>query len=739
MNLNELVKKYRLLLDKRGRYYKLEDGKMKEPWVTINFLSRNFNASRYNIKLQLKGNVPSEKINPRYGPPCDFYNLNDVLKACSGLFKKIPIANSRGIAIIKGQKYASVRTLSRLFELSSQSIISRIKCLNPKVIKDERNRIIDAFNLRLAKKACADLLQKFSFADENGFATINGKKYASIKTIAKKNEVSYLMVEQRVKEKKFKIAKIKLECGRIVDAYNTELVDRICADLKDMPKANKNGIATFNGESYATIYVIAKKLKLHYSSIQRIIKVNKIQPKNIEVEHGQIRAGFCIKAVKKASRNLLKKLPVADKKGIAIIAGEEYTTITTMSRKWDKGENLIKKMVKKYNLKPKKIRFTASTIYNAYNVNATKKACSDPLENYTIANSNGIATINRERYATVSKIAQLLSCQSREVKELIKTHKINPRKIKYPKRVYEAYNINQVKAFRQSDIKSRPQKGEILLIGQEKYATISRLTKMFKIHRSTLKARLNKLKFKKIRGQENRYLVFYKIKDAKLVCSDLISLPKTDKTGNVRINNEKHASMKSLSKTLDLSVITIKKRIINVKPKRAKNIWGRNINVYNVVHVKNACSDINNDNLLIPDEKGWAKKNGQLYAPIFLLSKELKMARKSLRARIGHLTPVEGKNKIGIKIGYFNFNQVKKACPDLVGDEILIPDENNWAYKNGVPYATINKISGELGINASTLRSRIVGLPPAKGRTKTGNPINYYNFLKAKKICSDLL
>ncbi len=447
MNLNELVKKYDLLQDEEGRYYKLDKfGNRIEPYLTINVLSKCLDQTRHNIKKKIDKVLKFYKINPHYGPICKFYNLNDVLVTCSDLLIKIPIANRRGIALIEGKKYANIRTLSKMLRISIPSIVERAKKLNSKIIKGERKRLSSAFDIELIKIVCSDLLQKAKTINKAGFAIINGKKYANAKKLAKMFELAEARVYLYIKNNKIKSKKIKLHCGRLVNGYEVNKIKKLYANIVNIPQADENGVAYIRGEEYASIYVISKKMGIHYSSVQTLIENKRLISCKIRLIRGQIREAYSIRQVKSTLPFLFDKLPLANKRGIAVIDGEEYATISTLTKLWNYGEKAIRQRVFLNKLKSKKIRRTASTIYEAYKINDVKKALSDILHDSILANKEGVAIIGGEKYATIGKIAQMYNVDSGALRKRLQLLNINPRKIRLPGgQIYDGYRINFTK------------------------------------------------------------------------------------------------------------------------------------------------------------------------------------------------------------------------------------------------------------------------------------------------------
>ncbi|MCX6742847.1 MAG: hypothetical protein NT116_01275, partial [Candidatus Parcubacteria bacterium] len=118
MNLNEFAQEYHLLKDKEGRYYKLENGERFEPYATLAVLAEIIGITTPTIAKYIRGRhllpkmIKSNNKIPRRG-----YNLNAVISACSYLLGDIPLANKRGIAIINGQRFAALRTLTGILGL----------------------------------------------------------------------------------------------------------------------------------------------------------------------------------------------------------------------------------------------------------------------------------------------------------------------------------------------------------------------------------------------------------------------------------------------------------------------------------------------------------------------------------------------------------------------------------------------------------------------------------------------
>jgi len=322
------------------------------------------------------------------------------------------------------EPYCTMLALSLMLNISVPAIKKRIKNLRQTFVKNYRHRIVNAYNLNEVIALCSDLLKEsmdgtLFVTNKNGIAIVGSKKYTYLKKLAKLFNVSQSLLEKCVKDKNLPFIMAKIPGGRIIEAYEIRAVEKNCIEIITLPNTNDQGVAIIDGEGYTTIYALTKILNLHYSVIKKFITDNDIESKKIRVAKGQVREGYSIKKVKKACRERRKDHPIVNAQGFAFIDGEKYANITTLSREIKIDLRVLSLRVKKKQLKPIKIRRTASCLDDGYHVKAVEKICGDLLIEYPLVDSSGIAIIDGEKYTTISKLTTILSCSQSKVEEII--------------------------------------------------------------------------------------------------------------------------------------------------------------------------------------------------------------------------------------------------------------------------------------------------------------------------------
>ncbi|MCX6742621.1 MAG: hypothetical protein NT116_00100, partial [Candidatus Parcubacteria bacterium] len=212
-----------------------------------------------------------------------------------------------------------------------------------------------------------------------------------------------------------------------------------------------------------------------------------------------------------------------------------------------------------------------------------------------------------------------------------------------------------------------------------------------------------------------------------------------DKDGWVIQNGEKYASLNVIAGELNLSVYHLRMRARNVSYYLGKPIFGTITKFYSLNQLKTACADLLNPELIVLDKDGWAIKDGNRYAPIDIIAKELKLGKKTILDRLKNSLPLKGSNRHGRISNFYNFNQAKKACADLLNPELLIAGEDGWAFKNGERYAPKSIIAKKLHLSTDAVARRIKDLTPLPGRAANNLIKDYYCFMDVISACSALL
>jgi len=304
MNFDELIKKYNLLQDEEGNYYRLDkNGKKQELYAPVRVLAKILGISTKTIKQRIKFLNPV-KTKDRGYRVVNTYSMSETMKACADFLDNLPVADKSGIVVINNKKYAPINVLTKMLGISNNAIKQRIKTLQPVTIKAGNFQLVNAYELTEAKKLCADLLQDVPVADKSGIVVINNKKYAPISVLAKILGISEPSIKQRVKS--LQPIKTKDRGYRVVNAYSIAETKKVCNDLLDnLPVADKSGIVVINNNNYASINSLAKILGISRDSIKP--RVKSLQPVKIKSKTGQAVNAYSIFETEKACADLLAK------------------------------------------------------------------------------------------------------------------------------------------------------------------------------------------------------------------------------------------------------------------------------------------------------------------------------------------------------------------------------------------------------------------------------------------------
>jgi hypothetical protein len=439
MNFDEFVKKYCLLQDEEGRYYRInENGKKEEPYATVPILSKIFNIGPRAIRKRIK-QTPSINIKNKKMRIVRTYNINEVIQACSELITTPQIMSKNGIAIINGEQYATISQLVKILNLGYDSIDVRVKKLQSISMKDKGGRIVKYYDIKKVKIACADLLQNIPVANEDGIAVFQGKKIATIHRLSDLLGISDPSINVRIKN--LQSISMKNKMGRIVNGYDIEEVKIACADLlQDIPVANENGIAVFQGEKFAPVQTICDLLKLSYEATQK--KAKNLQSISMKVKVGHITKGYNIEETKRACADLLQDVPVAGDDNIAVFQGKNFATIKTISALLGISNKNIKNAV--INLQPITIKTKMGQIVTGYDIEKVKIACAYFLQDIPVANEDGIAVFKGKKFAPINTIGHLLNTSNHAIKRRVKDLQPISMKIKCG-RIVKGYEIKEAK------------------------------------------------------------------------------------------------------------------------------------------------------------------------------------------------------------------------------------------------------------------------------------------------------
>ncbi|MDD5341201.1 MAG: hypothetical protein PHC97_02055 [Patescibacteria group bacterium] len=524
MNLNEFVKEYGLLLDEEGRYYLINDSDTREePYCSIKSLSEIFDLSIGTLNSRISNLTPHLGKNQK-GRKINFFNLNDVRTSCSDLLdENLLITNKDGWIVRDKQRYNTVRVIAKELDLSESAINKRIK--NLKFLKGKKGgRLIILYGLKQVRRVCADLLDKeLLIAGKDGWAVKDNRKYATLHIIAKKINLSRRAVERRIKSLATFIGKNRN--GTISVFYSLEQVKRACADLlnKSLLIGDVNGWAVKESRRYAPIKVIANGLGLSYDVIK--LRSESLTPLKGKGRGNCIRNFYNLEQVKKVCADLLdEKLLIINRDGYAIKNGQKYARIPVIAKKLKLSTRILKPLIK--NLKPLAGKNEHGNIYDLYNFEKVMKTCADHFgKDFLIADKNGWAIKNGQRYAPIAIIARKLSLSENAL--LSRRKSLKPLKGRSNNGNFvNFYSFEKAKRAC-ADLLDK----HLLTIGKngwakkdgQSFATIAAIQKkLLSISQSAIRSRIKGLK--PINGKRRGQIIsLFKLEHVKRACADILS------------------------------------------------------------------------------------------------------------------------------------------------------------------------------------------------------------------------
>jgi hypothetical protein len=348
-----------------------------------------------------------------------------------------------------------------------------------------------------------------------------------------------------------------------------------------------------------------------------------------------------------------------------------------------------------------------------------------------------------EPFVNISFLEELSGLHVRTITRYLKN--LNPHKCRSLRgRIVNVYDFNQVIQICPAILQLKhniTRLNDYVLIKGEKYAPLSFLAQVFSLRVRTVRECVKNLTHVEGKPLKGRHVKLYKVEEVKSVCARLINpqLVIANKNGMATIGKDLFAPLSVISKKIKVSKHNLKKRVKNLVLVEGKSPYGRLCAFYSLNQVINECSDLLNPSLIIAADNGWVIKSGKKYASLNLIAKELQISNEALGKRVKTLTVLKGKNRNNRLVDYYDFNQVKSACADILDSKLLIINQDGWVLIDGEKYAPLNVIAAELKISRYHLGIRVKGLVSFRGKKQAGKVTDLYCFNQVKSVCSDLL
>ncbi|MBN1325935.1 hypothetical protein JW977_03060 [Candidatus Falkowbacteria bacterium] len=529
--------------------------------------------------------------------------------------------------------------------------------------------------------------------------------------------------------------------GRATNFFNLNDVKKLCSDLSensDLLLVNEGDWILKGGKKYASIRVISKKIRLSQTAIKSRIK--NLEPVKSK-KRGHIINIYRLDQVRQACSDLLdRNLLIVNNNGWAIKNGQKYATALTIAQKLKISDATVRKYAE--NMPKVRGRDKCGRVADLFNFEKIKAACDNLITCELLADNDGWAEKDGQKYAPISVIAKELDLSHDTMKKYIK--RLTPLHGRLPRKmVTDFYNFEESKKacsdFINEDILFLDKKGWAIKNGQ-KYASIKAIAKELGLSHSAIALRIKSLTPTRGINLKGRLVKVFNFNQVENSCADLLdaNLLITDKHGWAEKDGQKYATIDIIARKLGLTHDSVANMIKNFSSVKGKGRGGRVADLYNFEQAKIACADLINEDLLIADRHGWAEKDGQKYATINTISKKLEISDYLIKTRIRGFPNFKGRPLRGKPADFYNFEQVKTACADLINEDLLITDKHGWAEKDGQKYATINVIAKKLELSPYIITTRARGLSTLKGKNHTGNHVSLYNLKEVTFACANV-
>jgi hypothetical protein len=304
-----------------------------------------------------------------------------------------------------------------------------------------------------------------------------------------------------------------------------------------------------------------------------------------------------------------------------------------------------------------------------------RQACSDLLQDFPLADSNGLVEIDGETYGHMHGLSKQLD---------IAGHTIQYRIMRSSLQFIQGKDSGGrlVKLYRLSDVRTlcidllqdfpRANKDGLIEIDEDVYGTIKGFATKFGVSRAFIKSRLEKGAVKIIQGRNasGRLVDYYLLSEVQMLCRDFLEdLPQTDKSGFIKIGGKVYGTRNSFSKRFGISATTIQSEIEEsaLKSIRGKDNWGHLCDLFPETEVCELCARF----LRVQprsDKEGFIYSDGESYGSVNALSKKLGLSHSTVRYAVQNnsLLPVRGKNRSGRITNFYSLSKVHELCADLI-------------------------------------------------------------------------
>lgn len=693
-----------------------------------------------------------------------FYSESDVREICTDyLDKDLPQANKRGFFEKDGKQHRTAEAWSGLLPISAIAIINRLEKNKIKGVKgkSKNGQIYMFYSKPDILEICSDLLEDLPRADENGFFEKDSIKYGFVYAWSQTLSISRASIIIRLKKFGKQGIKGKNKMGLTFDFYSEPDILSSCADiLKKIPKADKSGFIKKDGIRYGTTPVLSKALGVSKGVIIRIIKASSIPSIKGKDGAGGTRDYYPEPEIMDFYiTDLPRAIPQADESGFFEKDGMKYGTIGSWTRVLRIPRKIITRSLK--DAGKHGIEGRGKSGYNRfYSEPDIHEVCGDLLGQILQADENGFFEKGKIKYALIKTWSKYF-----KEKERIWISRTSIRN-----KLFEAGKIGitaknsagrvLINAFcSETDVREvckdlleqMPQVNEdgFFELNGVKYAPYYVWAEILGISSGSIRKRLSKIKKQGIEGKarDGRNHIFYSESDVRSACADLLdeNLLQANEDGFFEINKEKYGTILAWAKVFPISLSELNRRVKKAKKQciKGKAYGGQIRNFYTESIIREVCADLLDENLPQADEGGFFELDGKKYGMIYCWSKVLSISKSAIGYRLKKFKKqsIRGKGLRGQIFNFYSEPDVRSACADLLENDLLHADKDNFFEKDGKKYGTINAWSKNLMISSTPIISRLekAQMQGIKGKDKGGRVCDFYLESDVRFVCTDIL
>jgi DNA-binding Lrp family transcriptional regulator len=477
----------------------------------------------------------------------------------------------------------------------------------------------------------------------------------------------------RKRAEKLKFVLVRKRMAGVLKSYNFNDAIIACSDLRDdiLLITDKHGWAEKDGQLYASLNIISQKLGIASSTIKKHIK-NLVSLKG-KVWNGRVVDLYNYNQVKLNCTDLIgDDILMADKDGILRHNGEEYAAISRIAKELNISATTLTRKVENSKTSSLHYKTWNGITLNGYNIQQIKILFPELFDELPIANENDMILYKGKKYATLKTLEKRLGISKRAMKIRVKKKTLSSKNFRARNgNIAEGYCENDVIAACRDLLDDLPKINDegIAIVNGEPYALIPHLAKMLGLTSPAIIVRIkrDKIPKEKAKLRNNRAVDVYNIRQAEQACSDLLdhNLLIANRDGFAINNGKTYATIKAIADILKLSSSTVRSRLKN-EPSVKGKILGHLTALYDLEKAKELCACYLDDNLLIANADGFAYIDNQKYAPLHVILQVLNISYDLLIPRIKHISPLDGKHRGGGITDFYNFEEVKTACADLL-------------------------------------------------------------------------